>query len=164
MKLFKESNDLKIGSIIEVNGTNIKVKLDDSLGNLSRTIDGRVYSIGQMASIIKIHFGRKVIFAFVKMLRMNSEVEILNEQKIAPSDDSRILEADLFGEGYWIESKGTLQFNRGVEIYPLPLQNVYLTTKDELEAIYLGAESNSVGNQPMLDCRSQFGNLPRKYG
>lgn len=151
MKLFKESNDLKIGSIIEVNGTNIKIKLDDSLGNLSRTIDGRVYSIGQMASIIKIHFGRKLIFAFVKMLRMNSEVEILNEQKIAPLDDSRILEADLFGEGYWIESKGTLQFNRGVETYPLPLQNVYLTTKDELEAIYLGAESNSAGNHPMLD-------------
>ncbi len=157
MKLFKESNDLKIGSIVEVNGTSIKVKLNDSLGNLSRTIDGRVYSIGQMASIIKIHFGRKIIFAFVKMLRMNSEVEILNERRIAPSDDSRILEADLFGEGNWIESKDILQFNRGVETYPLPLQNVYLTTKEELEAIYQSAESNSAANHPMLEIGTYVG-------
>lgn len=105
MNLFRESNDLKIGSIIEVNGTSIRVELDDSLGSLSRTIEGRVYSIGQMASIIKIHFGRRLIFAFVKMLRMSSDIDVQKEQRIAPADDSRILEADLFGEGVWIEAK-----------------------------------------------------------
>ncbi|MGI6752589.1 MAG: ATP-binding protein [Anaerovoracaceae bacterium] len=157
MGLFQESNDLKIGSIVEVNGTSIKVKLDESLGNLSRTIDGKVYSIGQMASIIKIHFGRKVIFAFVRMLRMNSEVEIVNDQKIAATDDSRILEADLFGEGNWVESIKTLKFSRGVETYPLPLQNVYLTIREELEAIYHAAEQGSETNRPMLKIGNYVG-------
>lgn len=157
MILFKECNDLKIGSITEVNGTSIKIKLDDSLGNLSRTIEGRVYSIGQMASIIKIHFGRKIIFGFVKMLRMSSDIEIQEERRITPTDDSRILEADLFGEGIWIETKKSLQFIRGVETYPLPLQNAYLTTKEELEFIYLAAESNSDTNSPMLEIGTYIG-------
>lgn len=84
MTLFREHNDLKIGKIIEVNGNSIKVELDNKLGNLSRTIDGRVYSIGQMASIIKIHFGRKIIFAFVKMLRMSSEIDCVCQLKSLP--------------------------------------------------------------------------------
>lgn len=150
MKLFSENTNLRIGSIIEVNGTSIKVKLDDSLSDLNRTFEGRVYSIGQMASIIKIHFGRKTIFAFVRMLRMSSEVELLNGSRIHPSDDSRILEADLFGEGSWSETKKILSFSRGVETYPLPLQSVYLTTKDELEAIYLGAEKSAEKSTALL--------------
>lgn len=158
MILFKEHNDLKIGRIIEVNGNSIKVELDNRLGNLSRTIDGRVYSIGQMASVIKIHFGRKLIFGFVKMLRMNSEIDLLDEKKITPSDDSRILEADLFGEAYWSESKTRLNFNRGVETYPLPLQNAYLTTKDELEKIYQAAEKAAETTlDPMISIGSYVG-------
>ncbi|UNC91296.1 ATP-binding protein [Candidatus Contubernalis alkaliaceticus] len=158
MILFKEHNDLKIGKIIEVNGNSIKVELDNKLGNLSRTIDGRVYSIGQMASVIKIHFGRKVIFGFVKMLRMSSEVDLIDEKKISPSDDSRILEADLFGEAFWSESKSKLSFNRGVETYPLPLQYAYLTTKDELEKIYQSAEKAAESHlDPMLSIGTYVG-------
>jgi len=80
MNLFKEHNDLKIGKIIEVNGNSLKVEMDNKIGSLSRTIDGKVYSIGQMASVIKIHFGRKVIFGFVKMLRMSSEIDIIEKK------------------------------------------------------------------------------------
>jgi len=158
MILFKEHSDLKIGKIIEVNGNSIKVELDNKLGNLSRTLDGRVYSIGQMASVIKIHFGRKLIFGFVKMLRMSSEIDLVDEKKIAPSDDSRILEADLFGEAFWSESKGRLSFNRGVETYPLPLQYAYLTTKDELEKIYQAAEKAAEADlSPMLSIGTYVG-------
>lgn len=157
MSIFRESSDLRIGSIIEVNGTSIKVKLDDELGKLTRTLDGRVYSIGQMASIIKIHFGRKIIFAFVKMLRMSSDEDVITDRRITSSDDSRILEADLFGEGTWFETKKCLHFNRGVETYPLPMQYVYLTTKEELEAIYLSAENNNMLNNNMLEIGTYVG-------
>ncbi len=158
MILFKEHNDLKIGKIIEVNGNSIKVELDNKLGNLSRTIDGRVYSIGQMASVIKIHFGRKIIFGYVKMLRMSSDMDLIDGEKISPSDDSRILEADLFGEAFWRESKGDLSFNRGIETYPLPLQFAYLTTKDELEKIYQAAEKASETTlDPMISIGTYVG-------
>jgi DNA helicase HerA-like ATPase len=140
VNLFKEHSDLVIGKIIEVSGNSIKVELDKKIGSLNRTIDGKVYPIGQIASVIKIHFGKKLIFGFVKMLRMNTEIELLDDRKINPGDDSRILEADLFGEGYWSESQNRLYFNTGVETYPLPLQYAYLSTKAELEKIYEAAE------------------------
>lgn len=140
LSLFIERDELKIGKIIEVYGSTIKVELDRGLGNLKRTIDGRVYPVGQMTSIIKVHFGRKLIFGIITMLRMKTEVDVLEEREIIPGDDSRILEADLFAEGYWNESKNELSFIRGVESFPLPLQHVYLTTKDEMERIYQGAE------------------------
>ncbi|MFC1604401.1 ATP-binding protein [Planctomycetota bacterium] len=158
MDLFKEHADLRIGKIIEVNGNSIKIELDSNLGNLNRTIKGRVYSIGQMASVIKIHFGRRVIFGFVKMLRMSSEVDLLDNTKITPSDDSRILEADLFGEAIWSEASSELDFNRGVETYPLPLQYAYLTTREELEKIYLAAEKKAESTvDPMIPIGTYIG-------
>lgn len=158
MSIFREDKDLKIGKIIEVNGNSIKVEIDNKLNNLSRTVEGKVYSIGQMASVIKIHFGRKIIFGFVKMLRMSSESDLIEEKQLSPSDDSRILEADLFGEATWIESKNILNFNRGIETYPLPLQYVYLTTKDELEKIYEAAEQAAeTAHDPMLPIGTYIG-------
>ena len=158
MNLFKEHADLRIGKIIEVNGNSIKIELDSNLGNLNRTIEGRVCSIGQMASVIKIHFGRRVIFGFVKMLRMSSEVDLLDNTRISPSDDSRILEADLFGEAVWSETSSELDFNRGVETYPLPLQYAYLTTREELEKIYLAAEKKAESTvDPMIPIGTYIG-------
>jgi energy-coupling factor transporter ATP-binding protein EcfA2 len=156
--MFKENNDLKIGKIIEVNGNSIKVELDNNLGNLSKIIDGRVYSVGQMSSIIKIHFGRKIIFGYVKMLRMSSEIDFQVEKPIMQPDDSRILEADLFGEAFWSESQKKLTFNRGVETYPLPLQFVYLTIKEELEKVYEAAEKNAESSHdPMITIGTYIG-------
>ncbi len=141
MSQFIAINDLRIGKVIEVNGTSIKAELDSNLTDLTRSHNGRVYSIGQMASIIKIHFGRKILFAYVRMLRMHSDMAIENGTKdISPSDDSRILEADLVGQGNWSSEKNVLEFTRGVEIYPLPLQSVYLVTNEELDSLYKGAE------------------------
>lgn len=142
MNPFNYADELRIGTILEVNGTAIRVELDGDLNDLSRTIKGRVYPIGQMASIVKVHFGRRILFAYVRMLRMRSEM--LAESgaaRLSPSDDSRVLEADLFGQGQWDSSASRFRFTRGVETYPLPLQAVYLTTNEELEQLYTSAEA-----------------------
>jgi hypothetical protein len=155
MTFFKESDNLRIGKIIEVNGTSIIVELDNKVGSLTRAIDGKVYPIGQMSSIIKIHYGRKIIFAFVKMLRMRLDVDNID---IPLKDDSRILEADLFGEGIWNESSRHLVFSRGIESYPLPQQSVYLIVKEELEELYQSAEKASTsGSSPMVTIGSYCG-------
>jgi len=141
MNPFNYTQELRIGKIVEVNGTAIRVELDGDLNDLSRTIKGRVYPIGQMASIVKIHFGRHILFAYVRMLRMRSEILAENSlSQLSPSDDSRVLEADLFGQAQWDLSSSKLRFTRGVETYPLPLQSVFLTTNEELEQLYTSAE------------------------
>lgn len=141
MSPFLEASELFIGKVVEVSGTSIRVELDRELSELSRVVDGRVCPIGQLASIVKIHYGRRLLFAYVRMLRMRSEIAAeLGQAPIAPGDDSRVLEADLFAEGAWNPTNKTLAFSRGVESYPLPLQGVYLTTPSELELIFSAAE------------------------
>ncbi len=143
-KVFEARRELKIGKIIEVSGNNLRIEIDDSVNELIRAVDGQVYPVGQMGSIIKIHFGRKLLFAFVRSLKMRSElIADDNRQPISAADDARILEADLFGQGTWSISNSRLEFSRGVETYPLPLQNAYICLNDELEAVYKAAESNA---------------------
>lgn len=140
-ELFSPKQDLKIGKIVEVSGNSIRIELDDNINELVRAVDGQNYSIGQVGSVIKIHFGRKILFAFVRLLRMKSD--IIDEDQNRPilsSDDSRVLEADLFGQGIWSKVSEKLNFSRGVETYPLPLQHAYLCLNRELESVYRAAE------------------------
>jgi len=74
---------------------------------------------------------------------MRSEIsEDTEDVQINPSDDARLLEADLFGQGSWSQATGRLNFSRGVETYPLPLQQAYLCLNKELESVYRAAEYN----------------------
>ncbi|WP_175890362.1 ATP-binding protein [Burkholderia cepacia] len=50
------------------------------------------------------------------------------------------MEADLFAQGLWNAESNVLDYSRGVDTYPLPLQSVYLTTADELETLFVAAE------------------------
>ncbi|MFN9870631.1 MAG: ATP-binding protein [Cyanobacteriota bacterium] len=151
---FHNPNDplenLSIGTIIEVDGSHIVAELKPGITELSRVFGGDAYPIGQFGSIVKIHFGRKIIFAFVGRLRMKAEYEL--EHGIAPqaASDERVIEADLFGEGEWLSDTSvtpftwSLRFDRGIATYPLPQQTVYLTPKRELRYIYGHGKGPSV--------------------
>lgn len=132
--------DLRIGHIVEVSGTAIKVELDVAVTELTRTYNGRVYPIGQIGSIIKIHFGRRIIFGFVTLLRMRSEEVADVNRPVSPDADQRIMEIELFGEGVWSAQANKINFHRGVTTYPLPRQGVYLLTQEETVALYKSAE------------------------
>ncbi len=134
--------NLAIGTIIEVDGSRVIAELDPRLNELSRVYAGEAYPIGQFGSVVKVHFGRRLIYGLVGRLRMKAEYEA--ERGLVPQAgvDERILEADLFGEGEWHRHASgapagwVLKFERGVATYPLPQQTVYLTPKSELRAIY----------------------------
>jgi len=134
--------NLKIGKIIEVDGSHIKAELDKSIDELTRIYNAEVYTIGQYGSILKSYFGNKLLFMYVTRLRMKSEIEAERGVITPPSEDSRVLEADLFGEGVWeifsdpLEPKCSLKFERGISTYPLPQQEIYITTSAELQSIY----------------------------
>lgn len=147
MSNFDLLKDLKIGHIVEVAGTSVRVELDGAVTELTRTHEGRVYPIGQMASVVKVHFGRRIVFGFVTLLRMRSEELIEQGQMIPPEADQRIMEVELFAEGTWQASKNSLKFTRGVSTFPLPHQGVYLLTRDEISALYTSAEGQRVGNE-----------------
>lgn len=140
MSTFDVVSDLKIGHIVEVSSTTVRVELSGEVTELTRTHEGRVYPIGQIGSIVKIHFGRQLVFGFVTLLRMRSE-ELIEAAKPIPFDsDQRVMEIELFAEGTWIAQEARLRFARGVSIYPLPRQGVYLLTRQETIELYKSAE------------------------
>ena len=132
--------NLEIGSIIEVDGTHIIAELDPKITELTRVYGGVIYPIGQFGSILKIHYGARLIFGYVGRLRMKSEYEKEKGFIQESSSTARVIEADLFGEGEWIydaqEDKRELRFERGVTTFPLPKQKIYLTPRSELGFIY----------------------------
>ncbi len=148
LKPYEPIQNLEIGLIIEVDGTHIIAELDPGIEELSRVFQGETYQIGQFGSIIKIHRGRRVLYAYVGRLRMKTEYEKESGYATSKMEDGRIIEADLFGEGEWFkdevseEGKWILNFERGVSNFPLPQQKIYLTPSYELKQIY-GKEKES---------------------
>ncbi|MEX2490758.1 MAG: DUF87 domain-containing protein [Nitrospirales bacterium] len=140
MNTFELISDLKIGHIVEVSGTTIRVELSGDVTELTRTYEGRVYPIGQIGSIVKVHFGRRLVFGFVTLLRMRSEELIEVSKPIPPDADQRLMEVELFAEGVWNVTDKKLRFVRGVTTYPLPRQSVHLLTREETTQIYSAAE------------------------
>lgn len=149
MAPYEQNASLRIGHVVEVSGNSIKVELDVQISELSRTVDGVIYPIGQIGSTVKIHFGRKIIFGFVTLLRMRSEEE--PKPTVPPDADSRVMEVDLFAEATWASNSKKLTYSRGVTIYPLPNQPVCLVTKEEAKLLYEAAEGTLKGNSdPMI--------------
>lgn len=143
-------HNLKIGRIIEVDGSHIKAEIDNSIDELTRIYNTEIYTIGQYGSIIKAYFGNRLLFMYVTRLRMKSEIEAEKGIALPTSEDSRILEADLFGEGIWKFSRETegeaceLKFERGISTYPLPQQEIFLTSSFELRSIYECSNKDSM--------------------
>ncbi|MEZ5277055.1 MAG: ATP-binding protein [Opitutaceae bacterium] len=140
MNTFDLISDLKIGHIVEVSGTTIRVELSGDVTELTRSYEGRVYPIGQIGSIVKVHFGRRLVFGFVTLLRMRSEELLEISKPIPPDADQRLMEVELFAEGVWNAADQRLRFVRGVTTYPLPRQSVHLLTREETTQIYSAAE------------------------
>ncbi|MFM2042570.1 MAG: hypothetical protein RLY86_1146 [Pseudomonadota bacterium] len=142
---FEPIADLRIGTIVEVSGNTVKAELLGDVAELTRTHQGRVYPIGQIGSVIKIHFGRRLLFGFVTLLRMRSEELAVSGLPIPPDADQRVMEIELFAEGDWNSSTNTLTFRRGIRTYPLPRQGVYLLTREEAGLLYDAAEGKAAG-------------------
>ena len=142
--------NLAIGTIIEVDGTHVVAELDSGITDLSRVYGGNIYQIGQFGSIIRIHFGRRIIYGYVSRLRMKAEYEHEKGILLESSTTARVVEADLFGEGEWICKKENeisewlLEFERGVSTFPLPQQKVYLTPNSELAFVFGHGEGPTI--------------------
>ncbi|RLA47838.1 MAG: hypothetical protein DRR42_17270 [Gammaproteobacteria bacterium] len=159
MNIFEFNSDLKIGHIVEVSGTTIRVELSGDVTELTRIFEGRVYPIGQIGSIVKVHFGRRLVFGFVTLLRMRSEELLEVTKPISPDADQRVMEVELFAEGTWNAETESLEFVRGVTTYPLPRQRVHLLTREETVEIYTAAEGQQSGEQydPLVAFASYVG-------
>ena len=146
MSAFLLDTDLEIGTVFEVAGTAIKIALRRDITELTRSHSGRVYDVGQIGSIVKMHLGRRILFATVRLLRLQSDEEaaaLSTTQGKSFDQDRRVMEADMLGEAWFNPAEKELSFKRGVSTYPLPLQAVHLVTKEETDKLFASAERAS---------------------
>lgn len=146
MSAFLLDADLEIGTVFEVAGSAIKIALKRDITELTRSHSGRVYDVGQIGSIVKMHLGRRILFATVRLLRLQSDEEaaaLSAPQGRALDQDRRVIEADLLGEAWFNAAENELTFKRGVSTYPLPLQAVHLITKEETDKLFASVEKSS---------------------
>lgn len=129
---------LRIGRVIEVNGSRTIGELEATVDDLYRTHRSRKYTIGQVGSIVKVESGDILIFGVVTSLRM-AEMQDGHAigQDRSESLSAKWIEIELFGQG----SKSGLgeedfEFERGISTYPLPGQIIYLATVEELRRVY----------------------------
>lgn len=146
MSAFLLDADLEIGTVFEVAGSAIKIALKRDITELTRSHSGRVYDVGQIGSIVKMHLGRRMLFATVRLLRLQSDEEaaaLSTTQGKSFDQDRRVIEADMLGEAWFNPAENELTFKRGVSTYPLPLQAVHLITKEETDKLFASAEKAS---------------------
>lgn len=132
---------LKIGHVMEVDGSQTIGELDANIDDLYRTYKSRKYAIGQVGSIVKIVSGDVLIFGIVTSLRMEEnpvqDPSKNPKQKPAASTDNKRIEIELIGEGKRIGlSEDEFEFQRGVSSYPLPGHDIYIASIKELKRIY----------------------------
>lgn len=155
---FSVEPGLEIGTVFEVAGNSIKIALDKRITELTRGYRGRSYSVGQLGSVIKLHVGRKIIFATVSLLRLQSDEETAaiaaSTGSAVSTFDKRVIEADLLGEAWWQPKEEKLDFRRGISTFPLPLQSVFLMTNAETERLYASVES---ARDDGIDCHVAIG-------
>ena len=133
-----KENILRIGRVVEVNGSRTVGELEATVDDLYRTYRSRTYTIGQVGSIVKIESGDLLIFGLVTSLRM-AEIEDSHTRRDTRTEslNAKWIEIELFGQGKRTGlGEADFEFERGISTYPLPGQAICLATVEELRRIY----------------------------
>ena len=128
---------LRIGHVIEVDGSKTVGELEASISDLYRTHRSKKYAVGQVGSIVKIESGDILIFGVITSLRMVEVVDKKSPVTRVESSNAKWIEIELFGQGIKTGiDEASFEFERGISTYPLPGQLIYLATINELKRVY----------------------------
>jgi hypothetical protein len=122
------SKSTLLGTIQDVNGTSVSVKLTSGHFSGLTFVHGNGYRIGQVGSFVRIPIGYIDLFGIVSQIGARSVPE--SQQNKEP-DGYRWLTVQLIGEGY---KKG--KFQRGISQYPTIEDEVHLVSEADLAKIY----------------------------
>lgn len=127
------------GTVRRVLGSTVTVALDPQLAGVAPIYRGRLQSIGQIGSIVRIPQGLIDVVATVTLVGIGESSSALPSASLRPADE-RWLEVQLLGE----INHATGQFQRGVSSYPGLDDPVHFATPAELELIFPAPDSRHV--------------------
>ena len=125
-----------IGRVRHVLGSTVTVALDDDLAGTAPIYRGRLQTIGQIGSLVRIPQGVVDLIASVDLVGI---AELSGATKPAENiqQDERWLQVQLLGE----IDLSTNHFERGVGFYPGLDDPVHFATADQLRAVFPSADT-----------------------
>ena len=120
-----------IGRVRHVLGATITVALDPELAGVAPIYRGRLQSVGQIGSLVRIPQGLVDLIATVSLVGIAELAGPLKPAETVQHDD-RWLQVQLLGE----IDRGTGRFQRGVGSYPGLDDPVHFATPDQLSSVF----------------------------
>lgn len=118
-----------LGKVINVDSSTVEVEVSNEIPSSAPIINGRMYRIGQVGTLVKVCVGSLCLYGLVASVSNSpSKVDINN---IEPNYGSRFLQIQLIGE-----QLGGLKFERGIGTFPTINDEVHIVTEDDLKNIY----------------------------
>lgn len=117
-----------LGSVEDVSGATLRVRLDDGTISGLSFIEGQSYRVGQLGAFVRIPLGFVDLYGVVSQVGASAVPErLINQNEFG----NRWMTIQLVGEG-----RAQSGFDRGVTQYPTVGDAVHLVTEQDLRMIY----------------------------
>lgn len=132
-----DSSPTQIGHVRQVLGAQVTVALDDDIAGVAPIYRGRLQSVGQIGSIVRLPQGLVDLIGQVSLLGI---AELAGAQPLSDvvQTGDRWLQIQLLGE----IDRSTGRFQRGVGTYPGLDDPVHFATADDLLAVFPAEDDN----------------------
>ena len=118
----------RLGTVEDVNGSSISVKLADSTPGGRLFVNGEAYRVGQVGGFVRIPSGYVDLYGVISQVGAGATP---GPPELAPQFGNRWLRVELVGQG----RRGT-KFERGIAQYPSIGDFVHVVTESDLKTVY----------------------------
>lgn len=122
------SDPSRLGTVEDVNGSSISVRLSESTPGGLLFVSGEAYRVGQVGGFVRIPSGYVDLFGIISQVGAGAAP---GPPELAPELGNRWLRVELVGEG----RKG-VKFERGISQYPSIGDSVHVATESDLKTVY----------------------------
>lgn len=118
----------RLGTVEDVNGSSVSVKLAESTPGGLLFVNGEAYRVGQVGGFVRIPSGYVDLYGVISQVGAGAAP---GPPELAPQFGNRWLRIELVGQG----RRGT-KFERGIAQYPSIGDSVHVVTESDLKTVY----------------------------
>jgi len=125
------SSEHEIGRVVAVDTAQVTVELNRDLKALTRSTYEGPIEVGRINSYVIIPVGSRRIVAMITRVNLTEESEMqADKMMVSLPSTRRLMRATMIG------SIDEGRFRQGISLFPVLDSKVYLTTKDDLDAVF----------------------------
>lgn len=126
--LAPNSDPSRLGTVEDVNGSSVHVKLSESAPSGLLFVNGEAYRVGQVGGFVRIPSGYVDLYGVISEVGAGAAP---GPPEMAPQFGNRWIRVELVGQG----RRGT-KFERGISQYPSIGDSVHVVTESDLKTVY----------------------------